>query len=1096
MASNSSVGVRLLLAATLLVWTTEHVKGQVVTATLTGQVKDSSGGVVPDVNVTVTQLSTGVSRSTTTNSSGDYTLPYLNPGSYRVEMEQKGFKKVTQENVDLAVSTVQRIDATLSPGNVGETVTVTAAPPALQTDSAEVARNFEAQTVRELPVANRNFQTLAGLTAGVTPPVQSFTSTEDPQGTVFFNANGQGNSANNTLVDGVDNTNPTLGLSIYLPNPEVVQEVHVTTSNYSAEFGRVAGAVVNVVTRSGGNAVHGSAWEFNRVAALTSRDFFNQVGQPKPGLTRNEFGVALGGPIKKDRTFFFFGYQGRYIRQSTTAISTVPSPGFYNGDFSAVPGLALYDPRTGNPDGTGRQLIPGNKLNPGDINPIAQKLNQYIPKPNLPGILNNYVTNVPYPYNGNSYDARVDHNFTQQTKFFAKMATSHYSDSQGGVLGNVVSDSDAAKDYTITGIVNLTHGFSPTLLTELRLGYNRYRTNVNGIDTTTITNSKLGIANPNPDAISTNGFANIDINGMPELGNTQFYYPLVNTDNLFEVVDTWSKLLRNHQLKWGAEVHRNRMDRFQPQGANLGPRGLFNFNPGTTELNGGTAGLGPYGSFVNSFAAYLLGATDQTSRTYQTVTPTNRQTQVSGFVQDRYQVTPKLTVDAGVRYDFYTQIVPRYKGGASNYDPSTDTLLVAGYGNVDLATGVKPQNLVQPRLGFAYRTSEKSVIRGGYAISGWTGRFGFTGGTLSTQFPVIYNVQVGTTNDYIVDGTFNSLPPVPFINIPSSGRINPAPNQAFFVIPFRNPLPYVENYNLTYQRQLGQTVSFDIGYVGNVGRQLPFNDQLNAAAPGTGVAGLPLNAAFGRTASTSERANGVNSNYNALQANLSKRFSQGLSLTVAYAYSKSLDVGSNQASFIDNLNFRRNYGPSDFDQTHLLTISHLYELPFGRGKPMLNNGGIVAAILSGWQLNGIYRYATGTPFTATADATTCNCPGNGNFADALAPVQTLGGIGPSEPWFTVSSFGVPGPNRFGTAGRNTIRGPHLSNYDFSLFRTFSVTERFHLEFRGEFYNLTNTPHFANPGNNVSSGPGSFGIITSTLSGYGNRQIQTALRLTF
>ncbi len=612
-------------------WISGGAGAQVVTATLTGQIKDSSGAVIPEASVTATQVSTGVARSTTTSSTGEYTLPYLNPGSYRVDVEVKGFKKYTQENVELAVSTVQRVDATLSPGAVGEVVTVSSAPPALQTENAEVARNFEAQTVRELPVANRNFQTLAGLTAGVTPPVQSFTSTEDPQGTVFFNANGQGNSANNTLVDGVDNTNPTLGLSIYLPNPEVVQEVHVTTSNYSAEFGRVAGAVVNVVTRSGGNQLHGSAWEFNRVAALAARDFFNKSGQPKPGLTRNEFGVAVGGPIKIDKAFFFFGYQGRYIRQSTTSTSTVPSAAFYSGDFSAVPGLTLYDPRTGNPDGTGRQPIAGNRLSAGSINPIALKLDQYIPKPNLPGLLNNYVTNVPYPYNGNSYDARVDYNFSEQTKLFAKMATSHYADSQGGVLGNVVSDSDAAKDYTITGIVNLTHGFGPTLLTELRLGYNRYRTDVNGIDTKTITNSTLGIANPNPDAISTNGFANIDINGMPELGNTQYYYPLVNTDNLFEVVDTWSKLFRNHQLKWGGEVHRNRMDRFQPQGANLGPRGLFYFNPGTTQLNGGSAGLGPYGSFVNSFAAYLLGATDQTSRTYQTVTPTNRQTQVSGL---------------------------------------------------------------------------------------------------------------------------------------------------------------------------------------------------------------------------------------------------------------------------------------------------------------------------------------------------------------------------------------------------------------------------------------------------------------------------------
>jgi hypothetical protein len=419
--------------------------------------------------------------------------------------------------------------------------------------------------------------------------------------------------------------------------------------------------------------------------------------------------------------------------------------------------------------------------------------------------------------------------------------------------------------------------------------------------------------------------------------------------------------------------------------------------------------------------------------------------------------------------------------------------LIAGYGDVGLATGVPSQYSVQPRVGFAFRLDDKSVIRAGYSVSSWTGRFGFTGGTLSTQFPVIYNVQVGNTGNYVVDGSFNSLPSVPFTTLPSNGRISPAPNQAFFVIPAHNPIPTVQSYNFTYQRQLAGGLAFDVGYVGNLGRQLPFNQELNAAVPGTGTTGLPL-LAYGRSASTSERGNGVNSNYNSLQTNLQKRFTHGYTFSIAYSYSKALDVGSNQASFIDNLDRRRQYGPADFDQTHLLTITHLYELPFGKGKAFLNQGGFAAHLLSNWQLNGIYRYATGTPFTATADATLCNCPGNSNYADAVGSLRTLGGVGPNQVWFTTNAFAVPGPNRFGDAGRNTIRGPHLSNYDFSLFRGFSIAERVKLEFRGEFYNLTNTPHFSNPNSNVSSA--SFGTITSTLSGYGNRQVQTALRVTF
>jgi hypothetical protein len=517
------------------------------------------------------------------------------------------------------------------------------------------------------------------------------------------------------------------------------------------------------------------------------------------------------------------------------------------------------------------------------------------------------------------------------------------------------------------------------------------------------------------------------------------------------------------------------------------------FTPGPTQLNGGP-GLGSYRSFVNSFAAFMLGAPQEVGRTYQTVTSTNRQTQVSGFLQDSYKVTSRLTLDLGLRYEFYSSVVPRYAGGASNYNPFTNSLLVAGYGNIGLDTGVNPQWLFDPRFGFAYRVGNKSVIRGGFAISGWTGRYGFTGGTLSSQFPVTYNVQVGTTGGYAVNGSLNSLPAVPFMPVPSNGIINPAPNQGFFFIPFNNPLSYVENYNLTYERELPGMLTLTAGYVGNVGRQLPFNQEMNAAAPGTGTAGLPLNVLFGRTASTTLRADGVNSNYNSLQVTASKRNSHGLTLTASYTYSKSLDVGSNQPSFIDNLNRGRQYGPSDFDQTHIFVLSHIYELPFGKGKPFLNNGGVAAAILSGWQINGILRLSSGLPFTITTDPTACNCPGNRNFANVVAPTQILGGIGPGQAWFTVSSFAAPAPNTFGNVGRNTVRGPGLKNYDFSLFRVFRIQERVIFELRGEAYNLSNTPHFSNPDAVVTDG--NFGFISSTLSGAPNRQFQLAARLRF
>jgi outer membrane receptor protein involved in Fe transport len=945
--------------------------------------------------------------------------------------------------------------------------------------------------VVSLPLANRNFQALAGLLPGVAPPVQNTNGYNDPAGTTNINANGQGNSSNNTMIDGVDNLDPVLGFNIYLPSEELIDEVHVVTSNYAAEFGRVGGALINVVTKGGTNELHGALWEFNRVAAWAARDFFN-VTNPKPGLTRNDFGAALGGPIRHNRTFFFGSFGGRYLRQSSTTTATVPNPGWLTGDFSSVPGLSLFDPFSGNRDGTGRTAFPNNQVPTSRMSPIALKLASYFPTQDLPGILNNYVLNVPYAYDAKSYDGRVDHNFNEQTRLFGRVNTSWYNVLQGGTLGSVIGDGLQANDDTTTATINLTHSFSPSLLSELRLGYNRWRITNAGPDMTTLTNAKLGIANPNPDAISSQGIASFQISGLPNIG-LAVQYPLVYTENLFNVVDTWSKMSGKHALKWGAEIHRNRMEQMQAQGLNLGSRGLFIFNPGPTQLKGGT-GLGSYGSLVNSYAAFLLNAPDESGRTLLTVTPTNRQTQFFAFAQDTYQVTRNLTLELGIRYELYTTVKPHYAGGASNYDPNTNSLLIAGYGNVGLSTGVEvePHDFA-PRVGFAYRMGSKTVVRGGYGISYWTGRFGFTGGTLSTQFPVVNNIQQGVTGDYMVDGTMATLPAVPSISLPSNGTINPAPDQGFFVVPFHNPMPYVQSYNLMVQREIAKDLSLEVGYVGNLGRQLPYNQSLNVAAPGAGAAGLPFVIRYTHSSAVSLRADGVNSHYNALQVNLTKRLSHGLILTAAYAWSKSIDVGSNQPGFTDNLDLNRQYGVSDFDRTHLFTFSHQYELPFGKGKPLAQRGP-AAFLLGGWKINGIYRFATGTPFTATADATSCNCPGNGNFANALSSVVYLGGIGTGHPWFTTSSFGSPTPNQFGNAGRNTIRGPRLSNEDLSIFRQFAVTERYRLEYRAEFYNFTNSPHFGNPSGTQTSG--TFGIITKTLGGFGNRQAQMALRLTF
>lgn len=1078
------IGVLLPTTASL-----ERAHGQAVSATLLGTVTDSSGSVVPGAKVVVTEVNTGVSRDAATTSAGTYSIPYLSPGSYRVEVSHSGFKRFVRENVEATVASAVRVNVKLEVGAMAETLEVRSESPLLQTDRAEVQQTFGQQPIQQLPMAERTPQAIVGLIAGVTPPSTATTDLEGPQGGTQWRTNGLSRMANNTQVDGVDDNDPLVDKTIYVPPSEMVQEVYVTTSNYNAEFGRAGGAVVNIVTRGGTNQLHGSLFEFHRDTKLAARNFFNTLNQPKPTFIRNEFGAAIGGPIKKDKTFFFGSYQGRYRREATTTTSSLPVDDWKRGDFSGTPGINIFDPTTGDPTGTGRLAFPGNRIPADRFHSVAKGLLPLIGGPNVAGFTNNLISNIPLNYNGNSYDARIDQNFTSSTKMFAKFNTSRFLMTQKDALGDVIGAGDVSDSYTVTGAVNVTHGFSPTLLSELRLGYNRYYANVNGTNAEPM-NQKLGIQNPNPDDISGRGLARIQISGMPAMG-TQVTRPVINVDNIFNVVNSWNKIVSRHTLKWGVDIRRLRVDRFQPQGLGFGPRGLFVFNSGTTALRNGPA-LGPFGSFGNAFGAFLLGATDQTGRTYMTITPSNRTTQVFTFFHDTFQVSPRMTIDLGLRHELYTPIKPHYAGGASNYDPTTNALLVAGVGGIDLANGIRTDwNNFQPRFGISYRLNNKTVVRTGYGISNFIFTRGFTGGTLSTQFPVIYNIQVGSTNDFRVDGSLGAIPAIPFTPVPSSGKIQPAPDQALFTVPSNFPMPMVHSYNFTVERLIGGGIVWDVGYVGNLGRHLSYNRGLNSAPPGTGNAGRQLNQLFGRISDTTERGYGVNSHYNALQTNFRKRMGHGLSFTAAYTFSKGMAVGGDNASFLNNLNIRANYAVFDFDIKHMFVASHIYELPFGKGKRFLHGKGPWTYAFGDWQLNGIFRFSTGTPFTATADSTPCNCPGNSVTADALRPAATLGGVGPRQKWFDVAAFAQPGPNRWGTAGRNTLRAPGMVNYDMSVFKRFPVGDLMNIEFRTEFYNLTNTPFFGSPATNVSSA--TFGEISSASN---QRNIQFALRLLF
>ena len=501
-----------VFALALLFATTSNA--QVVTATLTGSVTDSSGASVPGALVTATEVNTGVVRSTQTSAEGVYSLPFLPPGMYKVDVEKEGFKKFTEANFELNVSSVGRVNAMLTPGSQKETVQVTAESPLLQVESADVSKEIDSTTTAELPMPDLSAQAMAGLVAVVNVPALYSSGSgimENGALTFMFNANGQVLGANNTMVDGIDNMDMALGLTLYQPATEDVAEVHVTTDAYSAEFGKVGGAVVNIVTKSGTNQFHGSLFEFNSTAILGARNVYNQAPLPKPALTKNDFGGAGGGPIRKNKTFFYASYEGRRFNSSTETTTTTAQPAWLTGNFSGVPGLALYDPSTGNQStGAGRTPYPSNIVPQNEISPISQKLLQYIPAPNIivagaPPLTLNYVFSAPTDYGSNGIDGRVDHNFNEKSKVSVKFDTlpNHVFEGQDVYrhgrrqrpFPHIVKPALSYWRRSITPI----HVRSNSGYMEARVNFNRWIANIKCTDT--VTSAQLGIANPNPDQI-------------------------------------------------------------------------------------------------------------------------------------------------------------------------------------------------------------------------------------------------------------------------------------------------------------------------------------------------------------------------------------------------------------------------------------------------------------------------------------------------------------------------------------------------------------------------------------------------------------------
>jgi len=1085
----------VLLLAAVFFSMNPSLYSQTLKGTILGTIADSTHAVMPGVAVNITETNTNFHRTETTNESGFFAFANLDPGNYRVEVEQPGFRKVVRSDIMLNANTTTRVDLELQPGAVTEVVDVTAEAPALQTDRSDTGGKIENQQLASLPLLNnRNYQNALIVVPGVQRSYRSnspfFNSQEHLQSVV----NGL-DQKNNYMIEGIDNNIEGYMTAVVLPS-DAISSVDISTTNYDPELGRAGGAVVNVIMKSGTNDFHGSLFEYHRDSDLQARNVFATT---VPHGVYNQFGGSGGGHIRRDKLFFFGDYQGSRVIDGQNAIPTIPTMPMRSGDFSASPTI-IYDPGTGTPTGTGRTAFENNRIPVNRISSIATQYLSFLPPPTTSGLSQNYQGPTDQTKGIDQFDVKIDYVITANDRFFFRYSFQRATVTNPGLYGPGLGIYGGPSNSGFDAIgpsrnqspgLNYSHIFSPTLVTEARFGIVRNRNSATNVDTGLPLSQKLGIPNGNLGDFWTSGLAEVFVNGYdtPMIG-INGCLPWRRAVTNFDFVNNWTKTKGTHIIKFGFDYRRERRDLLQT--ATFSPRGRFTFTPGPTALNGG----GANGQF-NAFAAFLLDQPNGVGRDLAVIFPSNRDSVYNAYFQDKWQITRKLTMDLGLRWEYWPAGTSAFPGGASNYIPANNTLELNGLGSVPMNSRIDNHPFdFGPRFGLAYRLNDKTVVRGGFGISQF---YRYTA-SLIWQYPVRQNQQLVAANSFVAAGSMAAGFPAPQpIVIPPNGIITNPPNQSFFAMPTNLPVPYVESWNVAVQRQLPANLALDVAFVGNHGVKIRTNNDPNINAsriPGSGIAGEPLNILFGRTAATTTSSN-QSTFYDAVQLKLNRRFSNGFTMTTSYAYGKSIDYSAG-SSGLDHLNNLRNKGLADWDRRHIFTYSSTYELPFGQGKKFATSGP-AKWVLGGWQLTGLWTWESGLPLDLVASATGLNATGLTNRPNVIGPVQILGNIGPGQSYFTTGSFANPAALTFGNVGRNILHGPRLFSIDFSVLRRFRITERVRMEFTASSFNLTNTPSFDRPDTNLQDA--AFGQVTTAQGTQSvkvnyNRSLQGSLRLTF
>jgi hypothetical protein len=1152
--------LRLLILPILILGLSTSLFGQAVSGTLLGTISDPSGANVPGARITAVEAATGTTHQSITNESGNFTIPNLPPGTYTITVEANGFKKDTHQNVDLLTNTSTRVDVTLVTGSVSETVLVTTAPALLQTDRADISTTLEAHQISNLPLSSGNsFQSLLSTIPGNAPVVFNNSQFFNANNDLSVNSNGQSSYVNLYQIEGIDDDQRT-GIHIILVPPAAsIQNVDITTNNFEAEFGRAVGSVVNVTLKSGTNNFHGSVFQNMENNGVNARNYF--ANGPNGRLVYNYTGASLGGPIVKDKLFIFGDFLRTSDHESSTVNTNIP---FYNvvGDNLDLSGYGgqIYDPKTGDtadcqggptPGNCGkgrtafagniiplsRLTTPANDSNIGltvlqDLDAIARN-----PKTNLASAAyiggatsNNFSQNSPFSKDAISYDIKSDWTISPKDhlsgRFSHQQTTTFQAPLFGAFLGGPTAGgfeaTGKASAYSTGG--NYDHVFSPTLFTEVRVGVAHLRNSAQQSDFGSTDAKTLGIPGTNLSSVDSgqvafqvSNFANNGENGTgnPLIGYSQSL-PWLRAESNIDFANNWTKILGNHALKAGADIRRIRDDLLQ--GNINAAAGTFYFSENQTSTPGA-----PSKGQANDIASILFDVPYQVGQDTNSTFPAYRQTWLFFFVSDKWQATPKLTVDVGLRYELYPAATPRKPGGFSSYDPATNQLIIAGIDGNPSNIGLKTDYTnFAPRLGASYRASDTTVVRAGFGVSyvpfvdnSYAYNYPIKNSTDYTNVPTYGPAVLSSSNASAVNFV-SGIPPTSAPPISSTGTITATGNtflnsQGALYIPLNFKNAYVSSWNVAVEQALPHDASLQIAYVANHGTRIDVAQNINIPKVyGESGSFDPFNVAFGKTASVTQFFEGFSTNYQSLQVQLTRRFVRGLALGTAFTWGKAQNYqqGPQDGALLFYNDFRRNYTVADFDRRLNFSQTVTYELPAGRGHRYFNSG-IGSYVLGGWKTSAILYAVSGLPFTLT---TTSATPGTTQTVDEIAPFHVLHHVtrAANVQWFDPTSFSVsrlagcvsPGPCAVGNTQRNQFRGPGYFSDNLSLFKSFPFVRESSIEARFDAFNLTNTPAFGLPG--TTYGSSSFGKITSTLgSGVGNvngvggpRVLQAAIKIAF